>query len=95
MDIFHVALSGLIALLVIGMLWLTSSTLIGGFIYPFTKSMNPNNAEGISSAQFDSTADKLNAGATIFFIIMIAVPFLYIIFKILYEREETSVYGDG
>lgn len=92
-DVFNVAVGTMILLLTLGTIYLISTNLIEGQISPMIKSMNPNSTTGISGSEYNSLIDKLSKGNMWMFYIFLAIPFLYIAVKLLYEREPTSVYG--
>ena len=95
-DVFMIAIGTMILLLTIGIIFLISTNLIEGQISPMVKSMGPDNStQGISPSLYNSLIDKLRSGNAWMFYIFLAIPFLYIAVKLLYEREDTSVYTGG
>lgn len=95
MDIFHIATTVLISIFVLALIWIMSVNIIGANIYPMLSSENfkpTNETGGISETQYQSTLDFMWNGTRWFFYILIAIPFIYIIIKLLYSKEETSVY---
>ena len=93
-NIFDVALSGLIAVFVIVVIYMTGVQITGGAIKPMIDDMNPNNTVGISGAQYTNASDDLWRCLKWTFYAIFGSLFLLIALKALYERESTSVYND-
>ena len=85
-----VALIGLISIFSIVVIWLVGTRIVGEKIYPIAVKLNPNNIKGISGQQYQTTTDFLWWGFVITIIILVAIPFLYIALKSLFEKEITS-----
>lgn len=97
MEIANVSMNALITLFIILTIFSIGLLLIGGYVYPLTKSLNPEytNAEGISETQYDDMADSVWTGMKRVFYGLIAVIFFYIVVRILFKKEETSVGYQG
>ena len=93
-SIFDIALYGLIALFVIIVIFMMGVNLVGGYLHPLIKSMNPN-ASSITAGEYSAKADNLYNGLKYALYILIGAIFALIIVKALYEKEETSVYPAG
>jgi len=95
-DVFTIAIGTMILLLTIGIIFLISTNVIQGQISPMIKSMAPDNStSGMSPSVYNNLVDKLTNGNAWMFYILLAIPFLYIAVKLLFERENTSVYYGG
>lgn len=92
-DVFEIAQTFLVAALTTVILYFIAITMIGGEMKPLIEELNPNNTVGIGSAQYLESSEDIWRGTKYFFYIMLSVVFLFLIVKLLYEREETSVYG--
>lgn len=94
-DVFNTALYVLITETVLVIIYLLGVNLIAGQLYPMFYHLRPNDteSEGISEAVYVERLDRIKTGFTYGFYILLAIPFVYLIVKLLYEREETSVYG--
>ena len=96
MDVFKVANLILILIFILGIGWIVGIYVVGGYIYPMFEHLAPSsNSTGISQSQYSTTTSHLYKGLRWFFYILIAIPFVYVIMKLLYKKEEVSVYYGG
>jgi len=93
-DIFEIGTAVLMAVVFIACFWMIGAQIISARLVPLAESLNPQQSVGITGEQYSSIVSHIDAGWKAFIIIAIAVPFVYLIFKLFYERERTSVaYG--
>ena len=93
-NIFDIALTGLVAIFVLGILWIISANLIGEHIYPLMKSLNVSEDKGITNSQYHSLLDTLNSRSLWPIYILIGAVFVYILVRLFYKREHISAYVD-
>jgi len=86
-DVFNVALLVLILVCTLVFIYFVGIHIVGGYIYPMFNSLIPS--------RYQSTSSHLFQGLRWFFYILLAIPFLYIIIRLLYKKEEVSVYYGG
>lgn len=92
-DVFEISHTFIVSAFTIVIIFFIAITMIGGEMKPLIEELNPNNTAGIGSAQYLETSEDIWRGTKYFFYIMLAVVFLFLAVKLLYEREETSTYG--
>lgn len=92
-DVFEVAQAFLVGAFTLVIIYFIAVTMLGGEMKPLVEELNPNNTVGIESTQYLEMSEDLWRGTKYFFYIMLSVVFLFLVVKLLYEREETSVYG--
>lgn len=90
-NIFDVAFTGMKIVLILVVIGMAVIFLIGGAVHPLIKSLNPENPTGITTSMYDKMADRLWTGTRIMLYIFLALPFVFILIKVLYERENTSI----
>jgi hypothetical protein len=90
--IFDNVLDSFIILFFIAMVFFIATIGITGMLSPLTKSMNSNTSIGYSGTSYNTQASLLDLGLVITFLIMLGIPFLYLIVKALFKTEENSQY---
>lgn len=91
----RIMLSGLILIFLTLMIYIIGVTLLGGFIQPFTNSLNTDQTVGLTGEQYTDISDKLWSGYKWCFALIIAFVIFIVGFKMLHDTEETSVYYGG
>jgi len=94
MNVFDIGLYVVISIFVIGIIYMLGTLMARGNIQPLIESdrLAPtNNTTGIQRTQYMNMSSHLSLGLQLAFYIMLATPFVYLVVKLLYEREETSV----
>jgi hypothetical protein len=97
-DVFETSRNILLMIFVLAVFYILGIMIVGGFIGPMFRSNTfrpPANSTGISQETYLTKTDFFIQGMKWVFYIILAIPFVYLIIKLLYEREETSVYGGG
>jgi len=89
-DVFRIGLGFLILLTVIIIIYFISTFMVSGNVHPMISHLTENST---SIPGIPDMLNKLDLGLFLFFVIIIAIPFLWIIVKLLYSREETTVGG--
>jgi len=93
-ELPNVALNVIVLVFIIGIIWFIGNLIIGVHMHPLMKSLNPNNTQGITGNEYETKANFFWSSSKLVWYILIAIPFVYIILKLLYEKERTSVpYG--
>ena len=93
-NIFEIGMDVLIAVIFIACFWMIGSQIISARMVPLAESLNPNQSAGITGQKYSDIVSHIDLGWKVFIVIAIAIPFVYLLFKLLYERERTSVaYG--
>jgi hypothetical protein len=77
-------------LVVVGMVGIL---VIGGYIYPLliSSSFLPSNSSALTPSMYESISSRLWERFNWFWVIILAIPFIFIIIKILYEKEEITI----
>jgi len=92
--IFETIKYTLILIFILVIFYILGTMIVGGYIYPMFRAFKPTNeTQGISQDVYLKKTDFLVTGMKIIFYIILAIPFVLLIMKLLYEREETSIYG--
>lgn len=89
-SVFDVVLYVLMSLFILGLIFMIGVFIVGANLVPIVDGLNPNNTKGISATQYQNMESRMWTGLTWFFYIILAVPFLYLFFKLLYEKEATA-----
>jgi hypothetical protein len=98
-SIFEIVIYGLVFLFILGFIWMIGNFMIGGFVEPIMKGMDPHNAagQGIETTQYQTTADHLYIGFKYFFYIAVAGLIFALVMKAWFNSENVSqgygVYG--
>jgi hypothetical protein len=91
---FDVSLNVLLTIFVLVIIFFVAVFLVGGYLYPIFYSLSPSaGATGIDATLYQSLLGHLRTGNSWVFYILLAIPFVFIAIKLLYEREEFSVSG--
>lgn len=90
-SLFDTALNSIVLIFLIAIVSLIMYFVIAGYIYPMSISLTPINEQGMTAEQYTTTASHLFTGMQYIFYIILAIPFVYILMKFLFEKEETSV----
>lgn len=94
-DVPRMILSGLILIFLISIVYIVAVTLISGFVQPLVNSLNTNQTVGITGEKFTDMSNGLWSGLKWCFYLVIALVIFIVGFKLLHEKEETSVYYGG
>jgi len=92
-DVFNTAIYVLISIIIVSLIFVVSVNLVGANLVPLFKHLTPNNTKGMSPTLYNQKIDHLETGLYYGFYILLILPFIFLIVKLLYEREETSVYS--
>jgi len=91
LNIFWTAIFVIITVFVLGIIWMIGEDLVSARLYPLFYSFAPaDGAAGIPRTSYIARLDHIKLGMRIFFYILIAIPFIYLLIKYFYEKEETS-----
>ncbi len=91
-DIARLMLSGLILIFLVLMVFMVAVTMIGGFVQPLTDSLNTDQTVGLTGEKYTELSDRLWWYTKWCFKLVIAFVIFIVGYKMLYDKEETSVY---
>lgn len=94
-DVPRMILSGLILIFLVSIVFIVAVTLVGGFVQPLVDSLNTNQSVGLTGEQYTDMSEGLWRNMKWCFYLVIAVVIFIVGFKLLHEKEETSVYYGG
>ena len=93
-DVFTIVFYGLISLFVIVLIFFLGTNVILGHISPLVKHLAPSGNTGLGRDRYLGLVDLLSNGFNWIFYLFLAIPLFFIVVKLFYEKEETSVIGD-
>jgi hypothetical protein len=94
-DIFGNALDLMLMIFIVAICVMVLILFVGGYMFPLSQSsfITPaTNTPGIGQAQYSSISNEIWLGTKYFVFIMIATPFVILLVKYLYQKDEMSVY---
>jgi len=96
MQIFDTSYNWMILVFTMGVIFVLGVLIVGAYMYPIISSTHfvpDDEAKGMTTAQYHTNADFLYNGFSWVMYIFLAIPFVYITIKLLYEKEEVTVAG--
>lgn len=96
MDIFNTSYDWMILVFTMGLIFVLGVLIVGAYMYPIISSAHfvpGNESKGMTAAQYHTNADFMYNGFSWAMYILLAIPFVYIVVKLLFEKEEVSVSG--
>lgn len=93
MTMIKTVVGTLIVLFIIATMFIITTVFIDGNLRPVFDALEPNNTKGLLDDQYSDTLDNIQQGKKWIFGVLFLVPFVFLIYRLLYKKEDTTVFG--